>query len=237
MSSAPILLDVRSPFQLWLLPLTVSMTDADLALLDDREHARAARFAFERDRVRYVCAHAALRRLLADRTGVPAAALRFELGEFGKPQLRDVPGCTFSLSHSGDRALVAFADRDQIGVDLEAVHTLRDVDALAAQCLRPQERFHFEATPKSERDLAFLRAWTRKEACLKALGTGLQIAPIAVEAGLEVAERRVPVALPHEVCEVVVTSFLPAPGWVAAVAHVSARLKRGGSSAQADAVK
>lgn len=227
MSSAPIRLDVIASVDLWLLRLAATLVDGDMAMLDDSERARAARFAFDRDRARFVSAHAGLRRLLADRTGVPAPALRFELGRFGKPRLQHAPRCSFSLSHSGDHALVALADDEEIGVDLEAVHALPDVQALSARCLGPRERFAFAATPEAERELAFLRAWTRKEACLKALGTGLQIEPAAIEVGLDPAERLLQVASPGGSCELVVTSFEPAAGWLAAVARLGARPKGG----------
>jgi len=227
MSCAPIRLPAPPPLALWRLSLAGEVSDRDRELLDDDERARAARFVFERDRRRFVAAHAGLRRLLGERVGVDPAALRFESGEFGKPRLRDEPGCTFSLSHSGDEALVALHDSGDIGVDLEALGSTRDIEGLARHCLTQVELVGFDATPEAERELAFLRAWTRKEACLKALGSGLQIAPSTVETGVDAAERRVRVDMPGGVCELEVRTLVPMPGWIAAVATLNVRPKEG----------
>ena len=196
------------------------MSERDRASLDDGEKARAARFVFDRDRRRFIAAHVGLRRLLGEHLGVDPATLRFDAGEFGKPRLRDEPRCAFSLTHSGDEALVALSDGPDIGVDLEAVREFRDVDELARQCLTPAELVGFDATPEAERVLAFLRAWTRKEACLKALGTGLQITPATVETGLDAAQRRVEIQMPEGRRGLLVRTLVPMPGWIAAVAEV-----------------
>jgi 4'-phosphopantetheinyl transferase len=220
MSVVPVRIPAPASFELWLVRLDVAVSAADAGLLDDQERGRAARFTFERDRRRFVAAHAALRRLLGDRTGQAPHALRFDIGAFGKPRLRGRADAAFSLSHSADLALVALADEVEIGVDLEPVRPMRDLEGLARQCLSAREWLQFEATQEPGRTAAFLQAWTRKEACLKALGTGLQIAPAAVETGIEAAVRQVDVAAPEGERELVVSSLVPAPGWVGALAHV-----------------
>jgi len=231
MTAAPVRLPAPPPFELWLVSLAGEATSADAALLDDVERERAARFVFERDRHRYVAAHAALRRLLGQRTGRLPESLRFELGAFGKPRLSVAAECTFSLSHSGDRALVAIAQDGDIGVDLERVAPLRDAEALVRQCFSEREQRQFFAMPEPERALTFLRAWTRKEACLKALGTGLQVEPSAVDTGLDAAPRRVVIPRPGGERALEVVSLAPAPGWVAALARVAGRPKEGVSGA------
>lgn len=227
MSVVPVRIPAPASFELWLVRLDVELSAADADLLDDQERARAARFAFERDRRRFVAAHAALRRLLGDKTGQAPHMLRFDIGSLGKPRLRGRADAVFSLSHSADLALVALADDGEIGVDLEPVRPMRDLEALARQCLSAGECLQFEALGEPARTAAFLQAWTRKEACLKALGTGLQIEPAAVETGLEAAVRRVVVATSEGARELVVSSLVPAPGWVGALAQVSGGPKGG----------
>jgi 4'-phosphopantetheinyl transferase len=233
MSAAPARLPAPPPFEVWLVPLGADGSSTDEALLDEQERGRAARFVFERDRRRFVAAHASLRRLLGQRTGQAPHALRFDQGPYGKPRLRGSPGCAFSLSHSGDLALVALAADGEIGVDLEPVQPMRDAEALVRQCLSEREQLHLHALPASEQPLAFLQAWTRKEACLKAVGTGLQIEPSAVETGIDAAQRRVSIATPEGRREIAVSSLVPAPGWVAALARVSGRPKEGMTAADA----
>jgi 4'-phosphopantetheinyl transferase len=142
-------------------------------LLCNDERRRAERFAFDRDRDRFVVAHAALRGILSLYAGVPASALEFRCDPGGKPRLARQPGPQFNLSHSADRALLAVAWHRELGVDVEAMRPLDDLDGLAATCFSPLERRTLAAVPEGRRLDAFFDGWTRKEAVLKLLGDGL----------------------------------------------------------------
>jgi 4'-phosphopantetheinyl transferase len=159
---------------LWRVDLDAPATAQALACLDRTEQERARRFVFERDRSRYLAAHAALRQTLADRTGHAAAQLVFAPGPHGKPALAGRAAQRFNLSHSQDVGLIALGDGGEIGVDVERLRPFDDAMALAASHFTPMEQAALAAaTPGPDRDAAFLRCWTRKEACLKALGIGL----------------------------------------------------------------
>jgi len=220
MPSAPIRLSVAPPFELWLADLAHDAGDDDIALLDANERARSARFHFERDRGRYVAAHVALRRLLARRAGRDAASLLIETGPYGKPYLAGAPTCAFSLSHCNELALVALADDGEIGVDLERVRLLPDLEALERQCLTAGERHELDGLAPIDRSLAFLRRWTRKEACLKALGTGLHVEPSTFAVGGSGGARQVCVPTISGPRDVQVIDVEVAPGWVGALARV-----------------
>lgn len=158
--------------------------DAAAATLDADEQDRAARFATPLLRRRYVLAHAGLRSVLSRFTGTPPARLSLAreactaCGEpHGKPRLQG-PGPAFNLAHSGDTAVVAVAPgrgHTDVGVDLEQLTPAISAPELAAIVLSPDEA---ATSPRSTRDV--LRVWTRKEAALKAIGTGLNVAPHAV---------------------------------------------------------
>jgi len=223
MPSRLVRLPADPPFELWLAHLSAGPADEDLQLLDARELARAARFHFEHDRRRYVAAHAALRRVLAARTGRPPAALELQVGEHGKPWLAGVPHCAFSLSRSDDRALIALADEGEIGIDLERVRPLPDLDALVQRCLARSERDEVDGLAQDARALAFLERWTRKEACLKALGTGLLVEPSTFAVGRGAAIDTVSVATPSGPRELRVQPLELGPGWVAALARETTR--------------
>jgi 4'-phosphopantetheinyl transferase len=156
-----------------------------VAGLCDFERARAARFRFERDAARYVAAHWGLRRVLSKATGVDPAQIRLYADAAGKPHLASGQGIGFSLSHSAGTAIVAVSSEDDVGVDVERWRDLDDVDALAGAHLAPAEHQHWQALPVPRRQRAFITAWTRKEAALKALGTGLDVEPSCVPAGLD----------------------------------------------------
>jgi 4'-phosphopantetheinyl transferase len=223
MSSAPTRLPAPPPFELWQVNLAQPVDEADRELLDANERARSARFHFDRDRGRYVVAHAALRRLLAQRTGRDVASLVIEAGQYGKPALADAPRCAFSLSHSDELALVALADDGDIGVDLERVRSLSDIEGLERQCLTLHERHELAGLAPDARSLAFLRRWTRKEACLKALGTGLHIEPSTFAVSGDDGPQEVCISTISGPRELRVHDVDVAPGWVAALACVLSR--------------
>jgi 4'-phosphopantetheinyl transferase len=194
----------------------------EIGLLSADERAKAARFVFERDRRRYLAAHVALRRALAECVGRAPADLRFVTGAFGKPSLVDDAGWSFSLSHSGDVAVIALAQQGPIGVDLELQRDVPDALALAALNFTPSECEQLRALSGPERGAAFLQCWTRKEACLKAIGSGLSIPAGAFETGLGATRDHVVVPTDEEPVDLVVESLRERAGMFVAVAVVVA---------------
>ncbi len=166
---------------LWTVDLDAPSARAATDLLCDDERARMGRFVFERDRLRFAAGRAALRWLLGSTLDRDPKALRFDVGAHGKPSLADDPQLPFNLSHSGGTALVAIdAGRRHraIGVDVELHRTVADALSLAHGLFDPQEQAGLAALSGAARDLAFLRAWTRKEACIKASGAGFSAGSI-----------------------------------------------------------
>ena len=118
---------------------TVHVYAADLdtvgvetGVLSEDELERADRFRFERDRRRFVAARSVLRRMLARYVDTGPAAISFEYGQYGKP---DVPGApvSFNVSHSGSYALFAIGPRFELGVDVEVLDDARADDLLVAK--------------------------------------------------------------------------------------------------------
>lgn len=168
-----------------------------LACLGPAEVERARRFHHDRDRIRFLTGRCVLREQLSQFTGRPAAALQFADGPFGKPYLVDAPDCHFNLSHSAHRALLAIGGDAPLGVDIELIHVVDKLPALARAHFTADEIGPLMALPVDERDAAFLCLWTRKEACLKAIGTGLNIEPASFSVGLEPDVRRLRVEGPR----------------------------------------
>ena len=155
------------------------------SILSVEELERAARLQFEADRRHYVAAHAALRRALAAHTGERAETLRFTHSAFGKPSLSGWHRVRFSLSHSRALGFIAIGERGPLGVDVEQLREVPDALELAGQHFTRSECEALAALPEVERHRAFLTCWTRKEACLKAIGLGLIVPPECFEVGLE----------------------------------------------------
>jgi len=145
--------------------------------LSEAERARASRFRFDRDRSRYVAAHAHLRRVLARFTGREPSGLTLATAAHGKPFLLAEPpmvGPQFSLSYSGDFCVVAIATRALVGVDIERISPLADDEPIGEHC-SASERHWLATLPDAQKLRGFYRCWTLKEALLKAEGLGLAI--------------------------------------------------------------
>lgn len=162
---------------LWFAPLagSAAAVASSRPLLSADERTRADRFKFERDQHRFTLAHAALRQVLAPVVGIAPSALRFTAGPQGKPALHPDHCCDlqFNLSHSGDWALIGFTVAHPLGVDVEAHDRRVDADEIVDRFFAPNERHAYHALPEPDRRAAFFRAWTRKEAYVKARGDGL----------------------------------------------------------------
>lgn len=206
---------------LWRHGLAALPPPDQLACLSPLELARAERFVFDRDSRRYLAARCALRERLARHLGITAAGLSLAEGPFGKPYLAQVPACHFNLSHSEDWALIGISDASAIGVDIEMLRPMSDAVSLAQSHFTPSELAAFMALDGASRDAAFLRVWTRKEACLKAIGTGLSVAPNELEVGLGPEDAiRLCIDLPEGPVRVVVWSIELGETLVGAVAKV-----------------
>lgn len=147
------------------------------AELSDEERARAARFAFERDRQRFILSHGLLRRVLSRYTSMNVDEIHFAAGEHGKPAL-SVPASPsedlrFSLSHSAEYALIAVARGREVGVDVEVRKANLECLKLAERFFAPAETCAMATLHGDAQQRLFYRLWTAKEAYLKGRGVGL----------------------------------------------------------------
>jgi 4'-phosphopantetheinyl transferase len=152
---------------------------AESGTLSPAELDRAGRYRFEDDRRRFVVARAALRYLLAGYLGIDPGSLRLVSGPRGKPQLDpSTSTCLrFNMSRSHDLAVFAVTGDREIGVDVERVRTDVDLEPLVGRVLSLAERGALDLLAPGDRQRAFYRCWTRKEAYLKGLGVGLVVEP------------------------------------------------------------
>ncbi|MGO2092060.1 4'-phosphopantetheinyl transferase family protein [Mycetocola reblochoni] len=170
--------------------ITDRLVDAEpprwLPLTDD-DRARLAAFRREEDARRFLTGRFLVHRRLHEEWGVPLGGARFArrftaAGEW-KPILSAEPGRGWagaawpdvSISHSGAFVAAAFCEEAEVGIDIEQHSSFVDADDMLALALTPAER----ARVSSIADAA--RAFTAKEAVLKAVGFGLAIDPLRVE--------------------------------------------------------
>jgi 4'-phosphopantetheinyl transferase len=184
---------------------------ACLALLDEAELARAARFRVAEPRRQFVITRGALRLLLARHLARPAQALRFATGAHGKPfaMVDGAPSSVaFNVSHSAGRGLIAIA-RAPVGVDIEFLGREADFGLVAKGVLTAAEQAALQRRGGAERAKLFYRLWTQKEALIKAKGTGFACPPrsFAVPDALREGARSAPFAFPGETASWLVTDL------------------------------
>ena len=150
--------------------------DEFLHTLDLDERERAARFHFEKHRRRFILGRGFLRLLLGRYLKIAPEAVRFAYGPYGKPSLADeheASGLRFNASNSHELAVYAFVQEREIGVDVEYIKDDFQSEEIAGHFFSAREVQTLLALPKDERTAAFFRCWTRKEAYIKAIGSGL----------------------------------------------------------------
>jgi 4'-phosphopantetheinyl transferase len=160
---------------IWLIRLS-HMDDPstlDKDMLSDKELESFRKFHFERDRRRYLISHCALRIILARYLGFAPSQVQYQYSAKGKPSLIEPSKVYFNLAHSHEIAMVAVAAHEEIGVDVELIRPIEDIDHLARTCFSPREYLEFSQTSPSASQRAFFNGWTRKEAYIKAVGEGL----------------------------------------------------------------
>ena len=160
-------------------------------LLSADEQAKAARFRFQADTDRFVAGRGAVRELVGRALDADPRGLRFGEGRFGKPFVVDGGSLRFNVSHSGAWVLIALVDDVEVGIDVELSRPDFDVMEVGATVFSERELASLTKLSASAAREAFFRLWTRKEAALKAWGTGFSLDPRRVHAGTDSAPVRI----------------------------------------------
>lgn len=142
---------------------------SDLAdILSADEIGAACRLRDDADRIRWISARGALRRILAAELGRDPADLQFAAGSGGKPHLAHDCSLRFNVAHACGLALIAVARDLDVGIDVERIAPLEDLAGTADDIVSPHEAAELRAS--HDPLAAFYQLWTRKEAYAKAIG-------------------------------------------------------------------
>lgn len=147
-----------------------------LRTLAEDERTRASRFHFDKHRRHFVSGRGFLRALLARYLDTAPEEVRFAYGPYGKPVLDGAhreSSLRFNASHSGEWAVYAFVQDHEVGVDVEHIKADFETEGIAERFFSPLEVQTLQALQEEEKPAAFFRCWTRKEAYIKAIGSGL----------------------------------------------------------------
>jgi 4'-phosphopantetheinyl transferase len=145
------------------------------ALLSPEEKNRADRLLGKRQ-PRFIAAHGLLRMLLGRYQDLEPADIFFGCSAKGKPYLcpeQNIPKIHFSLSHSGEMGMFGFCGDRAIGVDIEQIRPIDNMEAIAGRVFTEPESAALYRAEIPLKQALFFRLWTMKEAWIKAAGEGL----------------------------------------------------------------
>jgi 4'-phosphopantetheinyl transferase len=207
----------------WRVSLDQLQAPKFVAILDDNERMRAARFRFPQHRNRFTVARGALRTILGRYLEVEPAALQFSYGRYGKPAL--IKGFTnltinFNLSHSGEFMLLAVTSGRQVGIDIELINQEFATTEVAERFFSHREILSLRSQAPQLQTEGFFNCWTRKEAYIKARGEGLSLPLDQFDVSLEPSRAALLAnrLSPGEVSRWSLQELHPAHGYCAAVA-------------------
>ena len=204
--------------------ITPGALEALAATLSPDEKERAGKFKFEKYRNRFIAGRGVLREILGKYLQAEPATLRFSCSTNGKPALAAEfasAGIHFNLAHSEDLALVAVTRVGAIGVDVECIRPVKEMDELVARFFSARETVLFQRLRPDEKAAAFFNLWTRKEALLKATGEGITRSLSLVEVSFLPGKPARLLAIAGDAskaAEWAVCELSPATGFVGAVA-------------------
>ncbi|NOR51376.1 MAG: 4'-phosphopantetheinyl transferase superfamily protein, partial [Gammaproteobacteria bacterium] len=121
--------------------------------------------------------------VLAKYLTIEPALIQYRLGDRGKPSLKaagyDSRALKFNLSHTQDITLLAVTSDTEVGIDIEYMDRKTDREAIGQRFFTAPEQRVLFSLAKEKQKRAFYQLWTRKEAYMKVLGSGLSLPPTA----------------------------------------------------------
>jgi len=157
----------------WRFGLDHDLSELAAATLTPPELQRARDILSPLARRRFMAGRVQVRRVLSRYCNLDPSRVPIGQNRFGKPYLQDpYSSVSFSFSHSRGLAVLAVCAGGRLGVDLEEK---RDIAfrAIAVTWLHDAERRDLLRRGSEEGHEAFFRLWCRKEAVVKAEGSGL----------------------------------------------------------------
>jgi 4'-phosphopantetheinyl transferase len=142
-----------------------------MSFINIRDKLKAEKLSIEEDRYTSLICHSLLRLILSRKLNTDHASLEILNEGRNKPRLKG-NSIFFNISHTRDSFVFAISERSEIGIDLEKVDRNIDFMSIAKKFFSNDEYAFILKKPEDSRNRFFL-LWTRKEAVLKAMGTGI----------------------------------------------------------------
>ncbi len=168
----------RGDIQIWSVSLDAdeTMRASCLNALGESGRERIAFFKLKQVQESYIISQGGLRLLLAYYLGINTDKVAVGRMSKGKPFSIDNPNLRFNMSNSGRRVVYAFSMDEELGIDIERLRAMSDLDELIKKNYNAYEQGYINKVPE-QRLNRFFKFWTIKEAYLKAIGVGMRIPP------------------------------------------------------------
>ena len=143
------------------------------SVLSQEEISRKEKLISQNRQEDYIISRGVLRSILSQYLEVAAKNVPLKTYPNGKPYL---PGSNlnFNLSHSEGLFLYGFVLDVPIGVDLQQVYPISNINTIIKNYFSPYEQQILSTEKKTRLKDLFFRIWTAKEAYLKGTGEGFQ---------------------------------------------------------------
>lgn len=139
-----------------------------LSFLPNERLEKISRFRFDKDKILSLFSGLLICTEASKQMGIKSNEIQFEYNEHGKPSIKNFPEFYFSVSHSGN--CVAFvSDTSPIGIDTEIIS---DARIEIAKRFFSENEYKYILESKNQNN-TFYEIWTKKEAYVKLIGTGL----------------------------------------------------------------
>lgn len=135
------------------------------------EKLRADKFRFQEDKDTYLLCHALLRSVLSKKMGVRPVMIIFSCDKNNKPSLSDNKW-HFNITHTKNAFAFVLSEFFYVGIDMENTYVNINMRLMLNTVFNESERDVILRAAHKSKEVSCL-FWTRKEALLKALGTGL----------------------------------------------------------------
>jgi len=146
------------------------------SVLSPEEKKRASFYKYESKQHGYIITQAVLRVLISAYLNIEPADVILVASKKGKPFLINEPSLFFNISNSHEICVYAFSRDAEVGIDIEKIRELPDIDQLIEKNLTSREKSYFLKNPDHKLSL-FFQFWTFKESYLKAIGEGMRLTP------------------------------------------------------------
>jgi|GEM_PF-5274110 len=160
------------------LPTGASDTELGWQQLNREEKNRAAAIHHPRARSMYIYSRRILRTEISQILQIRSDKVMYTLNRHGKPFLHEPHlknPLFFNLSHSASQLALAISRSCEVGIDIQYHRPQKKQQALAARFFSQLEIQYLNERLPADGTWNFYQIWCRKEAVVKALGTGLQL--------------------------------------------------------------